>query len=88
MNTILCILIYAIFVACTSAFLLLLAYKWGIVEWLQVHGGAIVSKMANCDFCLSWWVNVVLSVILFAVTLDVTVLAIPFVSTMLTRKLI
>lgn len=74
--------------ASLSAFLLLLLVKWKVIEWMQVHGNDFLSKMANCDFCLSWWVNVVLSVILFAVTLDVTVLAVPFVSTMLTRKLI
>lgn len=74
--------------ASLSAFVLLLLVKWKVIEWMQVHGNDFLSKMANCDFCLSWWVNVVLSVILFAVTLEVTVLAIPFVSTMLTRKLI
>ena len=81
--------IFRMFVmASLSAFVLLLLVKWKVIEWMQVHGNDFLSKMANCDFCLSWWVNVVLSVILFAVTLDVTVLAIPFVSTMLTRKLI
>jgi hypothetical protein len=74
--------------ASLSAFTLLLLVKWKIIEWMQVHGNDFLSKMANCDFCLSWWVNVILSIILFAVTLDVMVLAVPFCSTMLTRKLI
>lgn len=74
--------------ASLSAFTLLLLVKWKVIEWMQVHGNDFLSKMANCDFCLSWWVNVLLSVILLAVTLDVTVLVVPFCSTMLTRKLI
>ena len=74
--------------ASLSAFLLLLLVKWKVIEWMQVHGNDFLSKMANCDFCLSWWVNVIFSIILLAVTLDVTVLAVPFCSTMLTRKLI
>ena len=74
--------------ASLSAFTLLLLVKWKVIEWMQVHGNDFLSKMANCDFCLSWWVNVILSIILFAVTLDVTVLAVPFCATMLTRKMI
>ena len=81
---IICVLIAASF----STFLLMLAVKWKVVEWMQVHGNDFFSKLANCDFCLSWWVNVILSIILFAVTLDVTVLAVPFCATMLTRKMI
>lgn len=88
MNTIFCILTYAMFVACTSAFLLLLAYKWGIVEWFQVHGGAIVSKMANCDFCMSWWLCLFLSLVIVNVTSDGTLLLVPFVSTPIARRML
>ena len=44
-------------VALVAAFNILLAKKLGIIEWMQVHGSEIVSKMASCDFCLSFWMG-------------------------------
>ena len=52
------ILVFSVVVALWVCFLLLLAYKVGIIEWLQVHGGDIISKLASCDFCMSWWASV------------------------------
>ena len=42
-------------VALLAAFLLMLAHKWGFVEYVQVHGNEFFAKMFSCDFCLSWW---------------------------------
>ena len=44
-----------VFVALISAFMILLAAKLGIIEWLQVHGDKYISKMAQCYFCMSFW---------------------------------
>ena len=52
MQTIFWILVYSVAFALWVAFVLLLAYKVGIVEWMQVHGNELVSKMAHCDFCM------------------------------------
>lgn len=81
-------IILAFVISCVSAFLLLLAAKWGLVEWMQVHGNDFFAKMANCDFCLSWWTNVVLCVAIFIVTGEHWYLLMPFVNTIITRKLI
>lgn len=78
----------AALVALLAAFLLDLAYKWGVIERMQVHGNAFFSKMAGCDFCLSWWTGVVLSVLLALVLWDAHCMLIPFVSTSITRKLL
>lgn len=77
-----------VLVALLAAFLLELAYKWGVIEWVQVHGNAFFSKMFNCNFCLSWWTGVALSVLLALVLWDAHCLLIPFVSTLMTRKLL
>ena len=77
-----------VLVALLAPFLLALAYKWGGIEWVQVHGNAFFSRMFNCNFCLSWWTGVALSVLLALVLWDAHCLLIPFVSTSITRKLL
>lgn len=79
---------YAFMVAFAAAFLLLLCYKWGVVEWLQVHGSDKVSKMAHCDFCMSWWLCVILSAFLIGASGDAMLLIVPVLATPLTRRLI
>lgn len=80
--------IVALLVACLSAFCLLLAYKLGIVELLQVEGNEFISKMAHCDFCMSWWLSVIISVIIIIASGDVMFLLTPFFATPIARRLI
>lgn len=57
--------VYHIFVvALVAAFILTLLYKWEIVEYIQVRGGRLLSEMAKCDFCLSWWTCVAVVAVL------------------------
>lgn len=79
------IVLTAGFVSLFAAFLLLLAKKVGIVEWMQVHGGRWVSAIANCDFCMSWWLSVIMTAIVAPFICEAWLLAIPFISTPLTR---
>ena len=74
--------------ATLSAYLLILAAKWKVVEWMQVKGWKWLSDLANCDFCLSWWVNVIVCLVAAVLTGDTMWIAVPFFATMLTRKLI
>lgn len=46
-----------VFMTLLSAFFILLMKKWGIIEYVQIHGDRFFSEMAGCDFCLSFWVN-------------------------------
>ena len=88
MTTIVYVFGCALFVACIVVFLLLLAYKWGFVEHLQVHGNAFLSKMAGCDFCMSFWLSLMLAVLLTVVTVTWQMLIIPFVATPIARRLL
>ena len=83
-----CFLISIILIALASAFVLTLAYKWGVIEWMQVHGDKIISQMANCDLCLSFWSNVIVCMVVMLVVDDVTIGLAPLFSTMITRKLL
>ena len=73
------------FVSFFAVFLLLLAYKWKIVEWLQVHGSEKVSEMAHCDFCMSWWLSLSLTIIISPFVTEWWLVAVPFIATPLTR---
>lgn len=71
-----------------AAFLLNLAVKWGIMEWLQVHApNAFFEKMFNCKFCCSFHTAMIISLILCLATGHWYLLAIPFCSTVITREL-
>jgi hypothetical protein len=80
--------LYAVVVATLTVFVILLAYKWGIVEYLQTHGNEFVSKMAQCNFCMAWWVSLFLSLFLLGLIGDVFMLLVPFIATPLARRLI
>lgn len=80
--TIIEFILWSIAVAMVASFLLTLAHKWGIIEWMQVHSRyEIIYKMLNCMFCSCWWTCVVLSIILAVVMWNWWMLLIPFVST-------
>ena len=82
------ILIIAAFIALIAAFVLLFANKLGFIEWLQINGNRFFSEMARCNFCLSFWVGLVLSILFVVYTGNMNILFVPVISTPLTRFLI
>ena len=82
------LLINSVVIGCIAAFFITLGKKWGIVEYLQVHGSQLVSEMAHCDFCLSWWTCCVLTVLWMLVTGEVDMMYMPFIGTMVSRFLL
>lgn len=81
-------LLYVVVVALFSAFGLTLLRKWGAIEYVQVHGSDFFAEMFNCDFCLSWWAGVVVSIVWAIFVGDAVLLLVPFFSTKLTQKLL
>ena len=81
-------LYYTVMVALVAAFGLTLLSKWGVIEWVQIHGNDFFAKMFNCEFCLSFWAGVVLAILLVFITGNPALLMIPFCSTMITRFLL
>lgn len=78
----------ALMIALWVTFILLFAHKIGVIEWLQVHGGSFISKMAQCDFCLSWWLSLLLSLVLLGFIGDLHLLVVPFLATPIARKML
>ena len=81
-------LFYTVVVALVAAFGLTLLRKWQVIEWVQVHGNEFFAKMVNCDFCLSFWAGLALSILFVFITGNPALLLVPFCSTMITRYLL
>lgn len=81
-------IVYIFAVSGGAAWLLTLARKWGIIEYVQVHGCELLRKMFSCDFCLSWWTAWLIVMPIFFFTLDCSVFLLPFITTCITRHLL
>lgn len=75
-------------VAAIAAFSVTLMHKWGLVEYAQVHAGQLISQMFHCDFCLSWWTCVILSILCALIFWHWALLFVPFIATPIARKLL
>ena len=74
--------------AMLTTFTLLLLRKIGFIERMQVHGNWFVSQLFQCAFCLSFWLNLVFSIVLVLVTNELTYIFILFFSTPLSRHVL
>ena len=64
-----------------SAWVITVLYKWGVLNYLYKKiEWPLFKKMLECDFCLSWWTCVLVSVVAFFFTLHVSTLFVPFVA--------
>jgi hypothetical protein len=75
-------------IAFIAAFLILSITKLGVREWAQIHAPKLISKLFSCDFCLSFWTCLFISLILLIFTGDIRLLIIPFLATPVTRLVI
>ena len=76
------------FVALLAAMMVLLVKKWGIAEWIQIHGDKFVSKLFSCDLCMSFWAAMCFAVVICCVFDDAGWLLLPFLTTPVTRMLV
>jgi hypothetical protein len=83
------VLIASLLTGSLAAWLLILAKKWRILDWLQRHSpNDFFHELFTCDFCLSWWCSVIIVCVAAAVTGDALLLVVPFFSTMISRRLL
>lgn len=81
-------LIDIIIIALISAFIILLITKIGLRDFVIEQGPKLISKMFNCDFCLSFWANVFVAFFMAAVLGFLPLIAVPIFATPITRILI
>ena len=75
-------------VALIAAFIVLLVKKWGLAEWVQIHGDKILSQLFSCDFCMSFWAAMLVCIALACWEDDVRLLLLPMFTTPITRMLV
>lgn len=74
---------YVALVALCTKFILTLAEKWGVLEWIQVNApNEFFYKLSTCNFCQSFWVGLCLSILL-AIFVDWVLIFIPIFSSSL-----
>lgn len=77
-----------VIVALTVGFVMSLAVKWHLLEWLQVHApNAFFEKLLGCKFCISFWMSVIVSLIGWAIGGMYYMIFVPFCSTVIAREL-
>lgn len=74
-----------IYVALLSSFIFTLLEKWGIREQITMRAPKLISEMSECDFCLTFWIDMFLSILFLIFTGDWSCLLIPFFATPLFR---
>ena len=77
-----------IYIALAAAFAILLIGKLGIRDSVITKASKLISQLFDCDFCLSFWVSVILAVILAIFFREISIIFIPIISTPITRILI
>ena len=79
---------YSVFVALVAAFVVALLKKWGVAEYMQVHGDRFTSQLFSCDFCMSWWVSVVIAAGAVLLFNDLAFLLAPVLATPIARYIV
>ena len=77
-----------VIIALAAAFMVLLVKKWGIAEWMQVHGDKFTSQLFSCDLCMSFWAGVLVTFIVVCVQDNALYVLAPVFSTPITRMLV
>lgn len=77
-----------IYIALAAAFAILLIGKLGIRDNVITKAPKLISQLFDCDFCLSFWVSVILAAILAIFFREMSIIFIPIISTPITRILI
>ena len=75
-------------VALAAAFVVLLVKKWGVAEWMQIHGDKYMSQLFSCDLCMSFWAAMLISLAFVCWYDDEVYVLIPVFSTPVTRMLV
>lgn len=83
------LLVIAVAVALVVAFVILFMGKSGMRDFLMEHAHyRFMYNLLDCDFCLSFWLSLIISVALSFVFANEAMLIIPLFSTTLARYLL
>ena len=77
-----------IIIALAAAFVVLLVKKWGMAEWMQVHGDRFTSQLFSCDLCMSFWAAALLMFVALFFMDEAWLLLVPVFTTPITRMMV
>ncbi len=77
-----------VMVALGAAFVVIFIDRIGWREEFIAKSPKLISEMFSCDFCLSWWICVLLVIGTALWRWDASILIVPFFSTPITRALL
>lgn len=77
-----------VLVATVATFIICLIGKWGLIQKCQESRLTVLSKLANCEFCISFWMCTIVSVIFSIFMGDATLILLAVPSTPITRFLL
>jgi len=80
-------MVAALLTGCLTSWVVILLKKWGVIEWVQVHGNAFFGKLVSCDYCLNWWLSWCVVLVALVVTGEWWLVGVPFFSTTIGRLL-
>ena len=75
-------------IALFATFVILLTERVGIREKVQIRAPKLMSELFSCDFCLSFWVCLITSLVISAFSNIDIVLLTAIAATPITRKLL
>ena len=78
----------AIIIACISAFFILFISRIGLRDRFIERSPKLISKMFGCDFCLSFWTGLFISIVFAIFTQDILLIGLPIMTTPITRILL
>ncbi len=87
MEKLIYLLVASVLTGCFTSWVVILLKKWGVLEWVQVHGNAFFGKLVSCDFCLNFHCAWMLMLVLAVLTGEGILMLVPFFSTTIGRFL-
>ena len=81
-------ILFTIIIALFSCFVILFVEKIGYRELMQVRAPKLISELFSCDFCLSWWINLIITLVFCVIECEWYFICCAVAATPITRKLL
>lgn len=81
-------ILLTIIIALFSCFVILFIEKIGYRELMQVRAPKLIAELFSCDFCLSWWINLIITLVFCVMECEWCFICCAIAATPITRKLL
>ena len=88
MPTLYQIILVALFSAFVELFMSISGFRYWLRDQCDSIDFTIIAKMLDCDFCLGFWLSVIISIAMVLITLDTSYFYAPVFATPIIRFLV